>query len=812
MKQLVFILLLLNFALLLADGVQPEGFGTEENPFQISIAENLLWMSTNEYSWNLHFVQTCDIDLSVSQEWNDGLGITPSGYRGTGFTGSYDGCGYEISNMYMHSNWNHQIGLFGYVLGGSISNLTLSDVDISGTYYVGPIVGIMIQGTQIVNCHTSGIINSESITGGLAGGVSNASITDCTSDVEIHVDYGGAAGLISMVYRSTVSNCSSSSSVSDGSGAAGLVNVAGLGSRIEYCTSTVDVEADGTVGGLIGEMFDTELYNSFYNIDAVSINGQHYMTIGGLPDDLYTAWIDSGMNLDIDDYMTFSGGSYLIQSVGDLEKLWLFGQTSEHPFSLECDLDFTGHANFYVPYLGVDFQGNSRTIDNLSINIPDRSSVGLFGSVQNARVDDLHVLNASVDGSSYCGILAGSIGNSPGIVNCTVNGTVNGSYYAGLLTGRCDESVISNCTVSGVVHTISYAGGISGLSIFNSSIIDCHATCEIYGNNEIGGLVGSNSEYSRITGCSSSGLVQFLLNGECFGGLVGHNYSNAVIENSWSVSEVNGEWYVGGLVGMNELHSTVSQCYSLGELFASFSVGGLIGRCLDTTYVENCYSKSEALTSGDRAGGLIGMCSETTVTNCYSTGYVYAEDEEAGLIADCEASTVEGCFWDIETSNQEESAAGTGLTTDEMLNCTNYLDAGWDFIAETENGTEDIWCIDPQINDGYPVLSWQEFEPIDDDPTMPAVTAVTQLHGNYPNPFNPETTISFSVRPNDTATLAIYNLKGQKVKSCGEFQTGEHRILWNGTNDASKPVASGVYLCRLKSKTETMIRKLMLLQ
>ena len=84
--------------------------------------------------------------------------------------------------------------------------------------------------------------------------------------------------------------------------------------------------------------------------------------------------------------------------------------------------------------------------------------------------------------------------------------------------------------------------------------------------------------------------------------------------------------------------------------------------------------------------------------------------------------------------------------------------------------------------------------------------------GTEDNPFNPETTISFSVRPNDQATLAIYNLKGQRVKSCGKFQTGEHKIIWDGTNDALKPVASGVYLCRLKSNTETMTRKLMLLQ
>jgi len=50
-------------------------------------------------------------------------------------------------------------------------------------------------------------------------------------------------------------------------------------------------------------------------------------------------------------------------------------------------------------------------------------------------------------------------------------------------------------------------------------------------------------------------------------------------------------------------------------------------------------------------------------------------------------------FWDMETSGQSTSAGGTGLTTAEMQTESTFTDVGWDFVDESENGTEDIWWI-----------------------------------------------------------------------------------------------------------------------
>jgi len=67
--------------------------------------------------------------------------------------------------------------------------------------------------------------------------------------------------------------------------------------------------------------------------------------------------------------------------------------------------------------------------------------------------------------------------------------------------------------------------------------------------------------------------------------------------------------------------------------------------------------------------------------------------------------TVEQCFWDTQTSGRTWSAWGTGKTTAEMQIASTFLDAGWDFVDETANGSEDIWWI--LEGQDYPRLWWE---------------------------------------------------------------------------------------------------------
>jgi len=94
----------------------------------------------------------------------------------------------------------------------------------------------------------------------------------------------------------------------------------------------------------------------------------------------------------------------------------------------------------------------------------------------------------------------------------------------------------------------------------------------------------------------------------------------------------------------------------------------------------------------------------------------------------------------------------------------------------------------------------------------PVVT--NMLAQNHPNPFNPQTTISFSLPQNGRAELAVYNVRGELVKTLvsGPMTAGENVVTWNGTDSAGKPVGTGVYFYRLRAAGRTEVRKMLLLK
>jgi Secretion system C-terminal sorting domain len=94
------------------------------------------------------------------------------------------------------------------------------------------------------------------------------------------------------------------------------------------------------------------------------------------------------------------------------------------------------------------------------------------------------------------------------------------------------------------------------------------------------------------------------------------------------------------------------------------------------------------------------------------------------------------------------------------------------------------------------------------------ISPITNLR-NYPNPFNPSTTIEFSFNneQNEQISLVIYNSKGQKIKDLPVILTGiEGSAIWNGIDDSNQPVSSGVYFYRIKAGEFEQTKKMMLLK
>ncbi|MDH4036229.1 MAG: T9SS type A sorting domain-containing protein [Candidatus Krumholzibacteria bacterium] len=128
--------------------------------------------------------------------------------------------------------------------------------------------------------------------------------------------------------------------------------------------------------------------------------------------------------------------------------------------------------------------------------------------------------------------------------------------------------------------------------------------------------------------------------------------------------------------------------------------------------------------------------------------------------------------------------------------------------------------MEPAINDNlsssvdltlalFTDLGWLDELPTGARPVAPRVTL-----SNYPNPFNPSTTIRYEVAPSQEVALAIFDVSGRLVRTldAGAKSQGMHQTTWDGRDHRGRPVASGVYYARLSSPTQTLTRKVVLLK
>jgi hypothetical protein len=252
-------------------------------------------------------------------------------------------------------------------------------------------------------------------------------------------------------------------------------------------------------------------------------------------------------------------------------------------------------------------------------------------------------------------------------------------------------TLTADIDLSGRTWTGSVVPSFWGVFDGNGHII---SGLTITGTGRLGlfGLLGSFA-YVKDLGVVD---VNIISSGNSVGGLVGENYGSIVA--SYSTGAVSGHQLVGGLVGMHEA-GDVSRCYSTCGVSGNWDVGGLVGYNYAGT-VTQCYSTG-SVRGNSSVGGLVGA-NGGTVTNCYSVGPVSGAGQVGGLVGWGGATA---CFWDIQTSGQASSDGGTAKTTGEMKVAKTFLDAGWDFVGETANGTEDLWWI--LEGKDYPRLWWE---------------------------------------------------------------------------------------------------------
>jgi hypothetical protein len=202
-------------------------------------------------------------------------------------------------------------------------------------------------------------------------------------------------------------------------------------------------------------------------------------------------------------------------------------------------------------------------------------------------------------------------------------------------------------------------------------------------------------------------------------GLFG-NTRSCIIRNLGVINaEVVGFSDVGILIGNADEETRVWNCFTSGDITANRMAGGMIGTAYDI-YLENSYNTVNILSPGGNTyiGGLIGYDKYSSITNCYNIGSLMnpGVTSAGGLVGYGEETEISSSFWDNQITGftvgvgvNINSDPGEGKTSSEMKSLDTYISGGWDFLNETQNGSDDDWGLKAYANDGYPYLSWQSF-------------------------------------------------------------------------------------------------------
>jgi clostripain len=391
-----------------------KGSGTPSDPYVITNVKQLQEM---KYDLKAHYVLGNDIDASETRYWNNGQGFEPIGDYDNPFTGSFDGKGYKIYNLYINRVGNYT-GLFGYVgQKGIIKNVGLENVEISSTggYDVGYDVGGLIgrnEGT-VSNSYSTGYVNGTYKVGGLIGDNSGR-VSNCYSTGSVNGTTDDVGGLIGR-NEGTVSNSYSTGTVN------GTLHVGGLigdnSGTVSNCYSTGYVNGRDLVGGLIG--FNVGTVSNSYSTG--SVNGTY--NVGGLIGDNF------GTVSNCYSTGTVNGKSFVGGLIGDN----YFGTVSN------CYSTGTVNGKSFVGGL---IGGNYGIVSNCYSTGSVNGTGGVGGLIGH---NDGTVSNSYSTGSvNGTGAVGGLIGHNDGIVsNCYSTGSVNGNNLVGGLIGY-NERTVSN--------------------------------------------------------------------------------------------------------------------------------------------------------------------------------------------------------------------------------------------------------------------------------------------------------------------------------------------------------------------------------
>jgi filamentous hemagglutinin family protein len=629
----------------------------------------LQWMDTAKAG---KYELGSNIDASATTSWETrnyydtltGKGFVPVSDltdRGSGaylaFTGSLDGKGYSISNLYIEqSNSSSYIGLFGGLYTGAIvQNLNLIDVDIKGGSYVGAVVGTNM-GT-VSNVSVSGTITGKDGVGGIAGwnggdtsnddvienSYSFANVSGYDSDSS---NIGGIVGKNFAIVRNTFSN----GTISTGDSIGGI---AGFNAKtIEDSFSVGDVSGDDKVGGLIGESiilnttFEGAIENS-YSSGEVTGN----TNIGGLIGENSGTATNTYWDSDSSNQASAIGNDTTAQTITEVRS----STATVNAFTQNTYTGFDFTNDWYI------VEGDTRPVlrSMYSTDISNRYQLQLINldrSSDYTLQNNIDLTNVETKQSDIWNVAKGW---SP--IESNYGGTFDGAGYtidnlyinqsngeSGLFLNIIGTGVVKDLTFKNV-KILSGDEDVSTLAYQNEGTIDnVHITgTSVLGSNTldidyIGALISRN--FGTVKNSSSNANILFNTASSGAGGLVAYSSSNSKVENSYATGDVtstSSSSNVGGLVGYVIL-ADIEKSYATGDVSSEGSyIGGLVGKA-QSSNVKKSYATGDVTTTANYAGGLVGLSKLSHIEQSYATGKVKGINYVGGLIGQADNVASQG--------------------------------------------------------------------------------------------------------------------------------------------------------------------------
>ena len=514
------------------------GDGSFANPYSIVDIYGLQGLVTTPSLFNQNFVLGADIQAGITANWNGGAGFVPIGSAGQQFTGSLDGRNHNINNLTINRPNADNVGLFGYINGRTslISNLTLTNVTVSGNSNVGGLAGSI--GAGVRNVVVTGNITG---TGNQVGGIAGSAFAGEGSNISGFY----MAGFSGSVFAGTPSFIDLGGGVyqgiidggTGGSNVGGLVGVTTVSVSNSYAMGTVTSQGrnSANTGGLIGWLQST---NTNINSNASVSNSVSSANVIAYGSGLPTMGGGSGG--------WFVGG--LIGQNGNLGDNFNYYQSGKRQIGGYVSSSYaTGNVTAAGMSLGglVGYNAGSITGSSASGNVTRVGSSQLPNNLALYGVGGLVGFNGGGIARSWA---TGTVSN-----NCSNCGT-----FTGGLVGQHGAPGVSETVLSWETATIS----------------DAYATGSVWGSGPTGGLIGAlqnSASFARTYAIgdvhgpngSTGGVVGWVVNNN----LGSNNLYNYYVGERTQTSSAVGYVVPGGGNGgtfynISELTSHASNSYS----------------------------------------------------------------------------------------------------------------------------------------------------------------------------------------------------------------------------------------------------------